>query len=234
MPMAGRGSRFQGSLYTMPKPLIEVNGIPMFIHSLKSLEGVEFDKIIFIALASHEEDFRFTESIKKYVNANVEIILLPEVTQGQLCTVLTAKEFINNDEDFLIISSDTIVKSNIGEDIRNKRSDCKGIISVALMDGDRWSFAKTDESGKVIQVAEKVRISDHASTGLYYFSNGKQFVTEAEKMVERQQTTKGEYYVIPLYQEYINAGEFIGISSAYEMWDMGTPDALASYLQAIN
>jgi NDP-sugar pyrophosphorylase family protein len=231
MPMAGRGSRFENSSYKLPKPLIEVNGIPMFIHALRSLQNVAFHQIIFIALREHEVQFELSSIIKKFVTNHYKLVLIPEVTQGQLCTVLEGKEYIDNDNDLLIISSDTIVISNIGRDIKNRKADCKGLISVHTMEGEQWSFAQTDAFGRVVKVAEKVRISDNASTGLYYFSNGKDFVARAEKMIASKHTTKGEYYVIPLYQQYIDDKEFIGLSKSSQMWDMGTPAALAEYLK---
>ena len=130
----------------------------------------------------------------------------------------------------LIIGSDTIVDSNIGRDILYKPFDCKGIISVADMPGDRWSFAAVDVNGKVYQVAEKRRISPHASTGMYYFTNGKEFVMNSDRMIMRGELTNGEYYVIPVYQKMIEKGEFVSISQANAMWDLGTPDSLKEYL----
>jgi len=78
-------------------------------------------------------------------------------------------------------------------------------------------------------VAEKVRISDHASTGLYYFSSGREFVQVAEKMIANQEKTRGEYYVIPVYQKYVQQDWRVDISVANEVWDMGTPESLESF-----
>ncbi|MBC8111702.1 MAG: glycosyl transferase family 2, partial [Verrucomicrobia bacterium] len=141
-----------------------------------------------------------------------------------------AKPFINQDTDVLVVSSDTIVESGLGNDIRNRILDCQGLISVADMPGDRWSFARTDEKGKVLEVTEKIRISNHASTGLYYFANGKQLVNIAEAMIAKQEKTRGEYYVIPVYQKMIENGGLVGISVASAMWDLGTPEALQLFL----
>ncbi len=230
MPMAGRGSRFLVSNYNRPKPLIEVFGKPMFIHALKSLENVSFNQIIFIALIEHQVSFDLNSIIESEIKIKSELLLISEVTEGQLCTALIAKELINTDEDILIISADTIVESDIGNDIKVKSADCEGIISVANMLGDRWSFAKTNSMGNVIEVTEKLRISDNASTGLYYFSNGKKFVDRAEKMIADKKTTKGEYFIMPLYRDYIDAGENIRLSNASRMWDLGTPESLHEFL----
>lgn len=231
MPMAGRGSRFSGSGYNRPKPLIEVNGIPMFLLALKSLQNVDYSEIIFVTLEEHEENYKVSDYVKKHLTASFKLVTLKDITEGQLCTVLAAKDFIETDEDILIISSDTIVLSNIGFDIRNKSNNCAGLISVADMPGDRWSFAKINEAGAVIEVAEKVRISNHASTGLYYFANGKKFCELAQELIDSNERTRNEFYVIPLYQKYISQGDFVGITLAYEMYDLGTPESLASYLR---
>jgi len=76
-----------------------------------------------------------------------------------------------------------------------------------------------------VEVAEKKRISDHASTGIYYFSDGKQLCELADAMIAADERTRGEFYVIPVYQKLINRGEKITLSFATEMWDMGTPEA---------
>jgi len=143
---------------------------------------------------------------------------------------LAAKEWIDTEEDLLIMGSDTIVKSNMYRDIVQKIPICQGIISVAYMPGDRWSFALTDTQGKVLRVAEKQRISSYAGTGMYHFTNGRHFVRHSEQMIRNNETTRGEYYVMPLYQRMIDNGEYITISKATALWDMGTPDALNKYL----
>lgn len=231
LPMAGRGSRFAGSGYERPKPLILVNGIPMFIRSLDSVKGVAYSDLIIIALAEHEEQFGISQYIKDFQLPNTKLITLPDVTKGQLCTVMAAKELIDTPEDVLILSSDTIVFSGLGKEIETKKAECRGLISVAEMPGDRWSFAAIDETGRVTQVAEKQRISPYASTGLYYFSNGKELVRQADEMIARNETTKGEFYVIPVYQKMIDQGDYVGISVAKAMWDLGTPDSLSEYLE---
>ena len=231
MPMAGRGSRFEGSGYQRPKPLIEVQGKPMFSWAMNSLQGVDYEQLVIVSLQEHEDHYGVRELAQEYAGKNTEVILLPSITEGQLVTVLAARAFIRGNEDVLVIASDTIVVSEIGRHIREKSADCQGLISVADMPGDRWSFAGTDATGRVTAVTEKVRISDHASTGLYYFANGSRLIELADGMITRQEKTRGEYYVIPVYQKYIDKGAFIGISQATEMWDLGTPDALRLFLE---
>ena len=226
IPMAGRGSRFANCGITLPKPLIPIKGKPMVFWALQSLRGFSFSQIIFLVLSDHEKKFKVSEELKKYVKSPFKIILINEVTEGQLSTTLAAKRYIDTDEDVLITSSDTFVKSDLAEDIRNKFSDTMGIISVANVPGDSWSFARTDENGRVVEVSEKIRISEFASTGLYYFSNGHQFVQVAEMIISNCEKTQKEYYVSSVYKKYIESECRIDVSLADEMWDMGTPNSL--------
>ncbi len=225
VPMAGRGSRYGDKGYNIPKPLIEIEGKQMFLWALKSLDNIVYEKIIFIALKQHEQQFVISKLLNENLKKSFQLVLIDEITEGQLCTVLKAKGLIHRDDDLLIIASDTLIRSNIGEDIQNKDSKTKGIISVINLPGDKWSFAKADKDGIVSEVAEKVRISDHASTGIYYFSKAGDFFSEGEAIIKSQEKTKGEYYVIPVYQKFIEKKQKVKVSIADEMWDMGTPDA---------
>ena len=45
-----------------------------------------------------------------------------------------------------------------------------GHITCFNVDGEHWSFVKLDDSGKAIEVREKVRIFNNCTLGAYYFS----------------------------------------------------------------
>lgn len=233
VPLAGRGSRFERHKFEVPKPLIPVAGKPMIYWALKSLEGMSFTEIIFVALEEHEKRWGITRILRDIVGSKSNVLLLSEVTDGQLCTVLAARNHISSDCGVLIISSDTYVVSNLGETIRAHSPDCRGVISVANMPGVHWSFAQTNDDGYVTEVAEKIRISDHASTGLYYFSSGQEFLEAADEMITSGEKTRGEYYVIPTYGKYIQRGWRVEVDAAHEVWDMGTPESLAAFERAV-
>ncbi len=232
VPMAGYGNRFANKGITIPKPLIEVAGKPMLHWALKSVETVPHRMLVFVMLREHEEEFGILDRLTTMLSVPFEAVLLDKVTEGQLCTVLTAREFFKPDEGVLVSNCDTYTQSNIGAEIQNLPGRVHGLISVADLPGDRWSFARTEDSGKVVEVAEKERISNHASTGLYYFSHASEFLDYADSMVEEQDRTKGEYYVMPLYGRYLRDGKDIRISIAEKMWDLGTPEALQEFLRA--
>ena len=232
VPMAGRGSRFANRGFATPKPLIEIGGKPMLYWALRSLADLDYSEVIFILLREHEEEYQVTANLPQWLpkpSIPFHTVLLDDVTEGQLCTVLAAREYLS-EEDVLIAASDTYIPSQIGKAIQKHAGQASGIISTINLPGDRWSFAKTElGTDRVVEVAEKVRISDHCSTGLYYFASGKELLHEGQAMIDRQETTRGEYYVIPVYQQLIAQGKDVFIAPEPAMWDMGTPEAKAEF-----
>ena len=227
--MAGKGSRFNSTGINLPKPLIDINGKSMIEWSLKNISGLNYSELIFIILKEHDVNFELSKKLLSFNMPKTSILMINDVTQGQLQTVLSAKESIQTEEDILISPTDTYVISNIKHSIKNRNSNCAGIISVINKEGNQWSFAKVDQFNKVTDVAEKQRISSLASTGIYYFSNSYQFVESAEKMIEANEKTQGEFYVIPVYQKYIANGYTINVDEAQQMWDLGTPESISIF-----
>ena len=189
VPMAGRGTRLS-SVSDTPKPFIELNGKPMIYWALKSLEGFNnISEIIFIILSGHKNELDIVKLLDSSTNYPKNYVFIEKITKGQLCTVLTAKGIIESDEDLLIMSCDTYVQSQLYQKIVNRKESCKGIISVKELPGDQWSFVAIDHDMNVIEVAEKRRISDYASTGIYYFSNGNEFVKYSNEVIKNKNTT---------------------------------------------
>ena len=143
----------------------------MFVEALKSLGGNMECRIVFVALQEHDQKFGIRQLMSRHVRNPFEVVLIDHVTEGQLCTVLAAREYLPPDEDVLVLSADTVVVSDICADIAERPADCAGLISTFQLRGEQWSFVATNEQQRVTRVAEKQRISDNASTGLYYFSH---------------------------------------------------------------
>ena len=202
---------------------------PIVWWALQSIKSIQYSKLVIVAQKKHQDEFDVIDILGRLGYLSVEYVFIDGVTDGQLSTVLMASEYIDDDEDLLIISSDTFVQSNIGTDIKENRKKCAGLISVSNAPGDQWSFARVDKHENVVEVAEKRRISNHASTGMYYFSHGRTFSSAAEDIIKNQRKIKGEYYIMPLYQYLIKMGEIVNLSKAIAMWDLGTPKSVAAF-----
>ena len=70
----------------------------------------------------------------------------------------------------------------------------------------KWSYAKTDDQQIVVEVKEKVAISDLATVGIYFFSKASSFFDAAVDMIARNDRVNSEFYTCPVYNYMIAAG----------------------------
>ena len=83
--MAGECKRFKEAGYTIPKPLIEVDGKPIVIKSLQSLPKAS--KNILIVRKEHLNIEDFKSLLNNYFE-NVIVIEIDYLTEGQASTCL--------------------------------------------------------------------------------------------------------------------------------------------------
>tara|TARA_Y100000114_G_scaffold59561_1_gene54521 strand:- start:3893 stop:4615 length:723 start_codon:yes stop_codon:yes gene_type:complete len=196
--MAGAGRRFANSGYTIPKPLCRVGDTTMIQKAVDSL-GIE-GKYIFVVLHEHLLEYKWLEghlaSLAKYVT----IVKLDEITDGAACTLLRAKQYIDNDEPLISINSDQVLHWNSSEFITKCKQEPEVSWIMTYPHSDlKHSFVKVDDDGVVVQTAEKVAISDMASVGLYHWSKGSLFVESAEQMIANNDKHNNEFYLAPVY-----------------------------------
>ena len=234
--MAGRGSRFQEAGYAFPKPLIDINGKTMIEVVINNLKPKTDHKFIFICQKEHFEKYDLHNILKNATNNNFEVVQINGITQGAACTVLCAKQYINSDDELLIANSDQFIENDINSFINKSRKGNKdGVIMTFTASHPKWSYARVDKTGKVLETAEKKVISNNATVGVYYFKNGKDFVKGAEEMIKKGIKQNNEFYVCPVYNELILDGKKIYIDeiSADKIHGLGTPEDLEQFLVKI-
>jgi HAD superfamily hydrolase (TIGR01509 family) len=228
IPMAGAGSRFKEAGYVFPKPLIEIHGKPMIQMVVENL-NVE-GNFIFLVQEEHKSRYNL-DALLKLIAPNCQIVYVDGVTQGAACTTLLAKELINNDNPLLIANSDQWLgwDSNSFFYTMNEQKVDGGIVTFEGIH-PKWSFASVDEYGLVKEVAEKKPISNIASTGIYYYKQGRDYVKYAEQMIGKNIRTNNEFYVCPVFNEAIADGKRIKNFHIDEFYGTGTPDDLKYFI----
>ena len=236
IPMAGKGQRFKDEDIFKPKFLIETKGRTLFEWSLESLPLDIARKIIFICLQEHEEKYNVKDFIKKimekkFSRLNYQIIFLDKTTEGQVETVLYAKQHINNDASLIIYNIDTYFLSTHlrSKLLTIKNTNIDGLLGAFNSNDRKLSFIELDSDEFVKRTKEKELISDIASTGLYIFSKGKDFVEAAEFMLSNNLSTNNEYYVSELYNILIKQGKKFVIDLADNFTLLGTPDDIKKF-----
>lgn len=231
IPMAGNGSRFAEKGYVNPKPLIMVKNKPMIQWVVDNLQFQnEHVTFIFITRQEHREKYQLDQFLKN-IAPNCHIISIDKVTEGAACTVLLAKQYINNHDNLVIANSDQFLEWNPKEFLQQAHSTgVDGLISTFEATHPKWSYAK-EENGFVTEVAEKNPISNQATTGVYFWKRGSDFVQFAESMIRKNIRVNNEFYVCPVFNEAIQQGRKIGTQNCQKMWGLGTPEDLDYFLQ---
>jgi len=228
IPMAGEGSRFANAGYTFPKPLIDVNGMPMI---QRVIENLNIDaNYIFIVRKEHVEQYNI-DSMLKIIVPDCTIIQTDGTTEGAADTTLLAKEHINTDSPLFIANCDQYVEWNSSDFMyRMNELNVDGGIVTFESAHPKWSYAKTDGVNMVTEVAEKNPISNEATVGFYYWKRGSDYVKYAEDMIVLNQRVNNEFYVCPVYNNAIRDGRQITTYRVDGMWGLGTPEDLQHYL----
>lgn len=232
IPMAGAGSRFAQVGYTFPKPLIDVNGKPMIQVVVDNLNlSKDNAHFVYIVQKSHFTQYNLHYFLN-LITPNCTIIPIEHVTEGAACSVLLAKEHINNDEHLLIVNSDQFLEwDSNGFMYAMDNPEIDAGISTFDNTHPKWSYAKLDDTtGYVCEVAEKKPISQHATTGIYYWKHGSDFVKYAEQMISKNIRVNNEFYVCPVFNEAILDNKKIKIMDCKKMWGLGTPEDLTYFL----
>ena len=233
IPMAGAGSRFSLAGYKDPKPLIEVNNMPMIQVVINNLKPKVNHRFIFICQNKHVKKYDLINKLKSWSSGAI-VIGIDDLTEGAACTVLCAKEYINSDDQLMIANSDQFVDCSIDEYLSKLRDEnLDGLIMTMTANDPKWSFVEV-ENYLVKKVVEKEVISNEATVGVYNFKHGKDFVLSAENMINSKQKVNNEYYVAPVYNDLIVNNKKIGIynvgSEANGMYGLGIPSDLELFL----
>jgi dTDP-glucose pyrophosphorylase len=229
IPAVGKGSRFVGTKYKLPKPNIEVDGLPMLVRSAKSL-GFKGTYIFLVREGEHRE--KLVESIRsEFPKAKIGVV--SQDTEGAAATALVAEDFINTEEELVIANCDQIMEWgpwNTDIALRQLRKYDAGLVTVNSSD-PKHSYALMQDN-HVTQVVEKEVVSDVALTGIHYWKSGKYFVESANEMIQNgRRASNGEYYIGPTYNELIKTGKKVGchMISNDAIHFVGTPDDLERY-----
>lgn len=236
MPMGGLGQRFLDEGYDTPKPLIEVDNVAMFQKALSSFDAYEGEKRhIFVVRQDAEDEYQLATEIKK-LQSDASISLLHTNTRGAVETCLQAREHIDPELPLIIMDCDfSFASTDYFQKVTSvaQGKDYDGVLLSFNSDWDRYSYARTNDDGAVVETAEKKVISNNALAGAYCFGSGQLFLDAADTLLHSPiSETMKEYYISLLYNELLSAGKKIALAKVEQFNSYGTPQELQAYLKS--
>jgi len=243
LPMAGAGSRFSVKNYKHPKPLIDVNGLPMVIQAVNCLPSTT--NKIFICLQNHLDSFNLYNTIKSYYK-NSEVYGINEITQGQACTCELGINMSNFDLDKPILISacdngvyyDVKKYQELVDDVRNDIIVWSFRNNPASRNNpNMYAWMEVDENDNVLSVSCKkfdenkhnVKTS-HVIIGTMFFRKAKYFIDGLKENYINNIRTNNEFYVDDVINENIKMGLTVKVFQVKNYICWGTPDDYETYI----
>jgi NDP-sugar pyrophosphorylase family protein len=239
LPMAGRGSRFTMEGFTVAKPFLEINGLPMVVQAIRDLPPTQ--DLTIITLQEHLEHYpKEFETLKSYF-PHLTIKAIDEVTDGQATTCSMVLDTVANNRPILISACDNGVYYN--------SSKYNQLVQDENIDVIVWSFTNhptsklyphmyawldVDENDWIKYVSVKKPLVDkenkHAIIGTMFFKRADIFKKGYDYICQHQIKTNGEYYVDDLLNPLIKMGYRVKVFPVdyYLCW--GTPNDYKTYL----
>ena len=148
----GKGTRLGDLTLNRPKCIVPVNNLPIIFHMFKKYPQAEF---IIIG------DYKF-EVLEKYLEtfSNAKFVLIKALGEGNICGIKEALNFVNKNEQFMLIWSDLILGDKFDLE---KLDKSKCYIGLSQSFKCSWSF----KNGEL----KKVPSTDNGVAGCYIFNN---------------------------------------------------------------
>jgi len=240
LPMAGSGSRFFSQGYKEPKPLLQIEGLPMIIQAVNCLPPTS--NKIFICQNEHLNKYDIGNTITNYYPGS-KIGGIDYITEGQACTCDIAfnKCNINNESPILISACDNGVYYNTNKYIELLNDNSVDIIIWSFSNNptsklfpQMYAWLDVDENDVIKRVSIKKPFDDcenkYAIIGTMLFKKAKYFKEGLELIYNNNIRTNGEFYVDNLIEPLINVKGYkakIFDVTNYLCW--GTPSDYKTY-----
>lgn len=239
IPMAGTGNRFVEKGYSRPKPLIDING-KMIIEYILDMFDRENDEFVFICNDVHLETTAMPEILNSLVSKPM-VVSMPQHKLGPVYTVKTVYDMIRDDEEVIVSYCDNPhLWDRKDFEAKMKEGNFDGCVLTHTgfhphtLANTKMAFVK-GSNGVLQEIKEKAcytddPMSEHASTGVYYFKRGKDIKKYFDLAIEKGIQYNGEFYVTLVYNLLVKDGLKVGYYDTPFVTVFGTPEEVQNFL----
>jgi len=239
IPMSGFGERFRSAGYSIPKPLIHIDGKPIIAHVVDMFPS-ETD-FIFICNQEHlnEQSYRMEAILNEYCPLG-RIFGIPPHKLGPINAVLQAKHLLDLTKPVVVNYCDFTCYWDWHHFKRFVvKTACSGAIP-AYKGFHPHSLGSTNYAymreayGWVLDIQEKQpytknRMEEYTSSGTYYFSSAQIMFDAFRKVVEQDLNIGGEYYVSLAYKYLLSSKQSVAVYPIQHFMQWGTPEDVTEY-----
>lgn len=143
---------------------------------------------------------------------DANVIKIPENTKGSACTALLAACQLCQDNDLLIVSANELVEIDISvviNDFMTRKLDAGTLIFRSVH--PRYSYVRLNERNLVVEAAQQNPISQHATTGTFWYKQTKHFVNAAKSIIRKNASVANNFFVALTFNEIILEQGEVGV-----------------------
>jgi len=212
-------------LITLPKnynPLAKVKGKTAVEWAIKSFENIMVKGNFQLIFAVYEQQIKNNQldgELKKIFGEKIKIISIPSLANNQLEVAVCAQEYINNFQQLIISSGDRFSSAPPIEGIEEE--NLEGLLTVEENNKVAEYYIKNDEWGFVEEISAKPSALNLVPAGLYFFNNGRDFLSCARIALFRK-----EHSITDCYNELVKRGQKVKAINSAENWELNSPETL--------
>ena len=239
IPMSGFGERFRRAGYSVPKPLIEIEGKPIIAHVVDMFPGET--NFIFVCAQPHlDEPLYRMEEILRGISPNGKIVGIASHKLGPIHAVCQVQHLLDplapvlvNYCDFTCYWDWPHFKQFV------QAAACDGAIPAYRgfhphsLGTTNYAYMR-EANGWVLDIQEKQpytndRMGEFASSGTYYFKTA-QIMGDAFRAAMRQDlSVGGEFYVSLAYKPMLAQSRPVAVYPLQHFMQWGAPEHVAEY-----
>jgi mannose-1-phosphate guanylyltransferase len=220
---AGKGTRLSPLTDSIPKCLVDIAGTPLLEIWIGLFERNSVKEVL---INTHH----LSEMVKNFLKSLQSPVNIQTVHEKRLLgsggTVLANRDFVNDQEDFIIAYADNLTNINLQDMVEHHRRFRRkgGILTMGLFhapDPSACGIAELDSKRKIVAFTEKPinPASDLANGGIYVVSN--EIFRFFPESVPEDSILDFGFHILPKL-----VGQMYGYEILDYLKDIGTIDAL--------
>jgi len=175
--LSGEGARFKNEGYNLPKPLIEIDGLPFFYISVMSYKAILKNlNLFFVIQRNHLINHQIDKKIESYF-PNAKIIILDKIYNGPVLSANEAIKQIDNNNPIIFNDCDHhFISHKYLTFISSYKNDIDYSLIYFNSNNPNFSYVEINEYHEILRTKEKICISNNALSGSYFFKSKQLFL----------------------------------------------------------
>lgn len=219
IPLGGVGKRFSDNGYRKPKPLIKVLGKEIIFWLLESL-NIQDSDTVFIPYNEYLDGFEFKEIVNS-IYPNIKLTSLPK-TNGPSETIKLCINHFNIKGKIVLLDGDTWYNEDILSKIRKNDNNITTYFKSTTLE-PLFSYIELNNN-QIVDIKEKVKISDNANSGCYVFKSSEQVLEYIDKIEK-----KSEKFISDIIKEMLKDKIYFSSVEVMDFHVLGTPQQIIEF-----